>query len=271
MHWARDKTDVNSKEGKSNILAQYNWKKRWIITIWIRKRISIMMGLRIRMFPPCIKTCTYYFYVVIKFHSPAGQVNSFCRWKKSGKYVKRTVLGTEAASSSQQLEDENQDCRYLPKHKHKSWLCYFNPIQHFPILLWNSVCGIFQQVHECAWIPGWMLELFIQRTISGLFCHLWKSQNESVSGSWMWFWSHPPVLSSRYQADGTNTQNKGTRTEDGLGKPTPMQFWSHHSIQGLFNDVTVDGRRILILWEWKQGKGMLVIEDSLFSQRKETI
>lgn len=75
--------------------------------------MSIVLGMgirmRIRMFPPCIKTYIYYFYVLIKFHSRAGQVNSFCRQKNLGKtkYVKSTVVETEAASYSQQLEDEN--------------------------------------------------------------------------------------------------------------------------------------------------------------------
>lgn len=55
--------------------------------------VTMEMGIRmsVRMSPPLIKTYVYYFYGVIKFHSPMGQVNSFCRQKNLciNKYVKR--------------------------------------------------------------------------------------------------------------------------------------------------------------------------------------
>lgn len=121
-----------------------------------------------------------------------------------------------------------------------------------------------------AWIPVWMFELFIERTIFALFCHLWTSQNESVSWTRMWFRSHPQCWASGARQM-TLIHRRKTQEQVGLGKPTPMQFWSHRSIQELFNDVAVDRRKIHILWEWKQGKGMPVLEDSVFSQRRATI
>lgn len=115
-------------------------------------------------------------------------------------------------------------------------------------------------------IPVWILELFIGSTVFALVCHFWRSQNKSVSGTWMWLRSRPQCWAPGARQMTSIQRRK--RQEEGLGKATPIQFWSHNSIQGLFDDLTVEDRSTCILWEWKQGKEMLVLEDCIFTEKR---
>lgn len=129
-----------------------------------------------------------------------------------------------------------------------------------------SVYSTFQQIHELEF-QFECLNYLLEVQFFALVCHLWRSQNKSVSRTWMWLRSCPQCWAPGAWQMTSIQRRKGQ--EESLGKPTPIQFWSHKIIQGLFNDLTVEDRSTRILWEWKQRKGILVLEDCIFTNKRE--